>query len=55
LRIADFEFAAAHWKTIFHLPVYFVYLIVMVEEAFKFIMSIWRYRSKRWIHDLISA
>jgi Na+-driven multidrug efflux pump len=40
---------------VFHLPVYFVYLIVMAEEAFKFIVSIWRYRSRRWIHDLISA
>ena len=40
---------------VFHLPVYFVYLTVMIEEAFKFIMSVWRYRSKRWIHNLISA
>ena len=40
---------------VFHLPVYYVYLVVMVEELFKFIMSIWRYRSKRWIHDLIST
>ncbi len=40
---------------VFHLPVYYVYLIVTVEEAFKFIMSIWRYRTRRWIHDLISA
>ena len=40
---------------VFHLPVYYVYLIVMAEEAYKFIVSIWRYRSKRWIHDLISA
>ena len=40
---------------VFHLPVYFVYLIVMIEEALKFVVSIWRYRSKRWIHDLISV
>ncbi|MCJ7519955.1 MAG: MATE family efflux transporter [Anaerolineaceae bacterium] len=40
---------------IFQLPVYFVYLAVMAEEAFKFFMSVWRYKSKRWIHDLISA
>jgi Na+-driven multidrug efflux pump len=40
---------------VFHLPVYFVYLTVMIEEAVKFIVSVWRYRSKRWIHDLISA
>jgi Na+-driven multidrug efflux pump len=40
---------------VFQLPVYYVYLVVMAEEAFKFIMSIWRYRSKRWIHDLVSA
>ncbi len=40
---------------VFHLPVYYVYLIVMIEEALKFVVSIWRYRSKRWIHDLISV
>lgn len=40
---------------VFHLPVYYVYLTVMVDEVLKFILSVWRYRSKRWIHDLISA
>lgn len=40
---------------VFRLPVYYVYLVVMAEEIFKFFMSIWRYRSRRWIHDLISA
>jgi len=34
------------------LPVYGVYLLVMVEEAIKFGLSIWRYRSKKWIHNL---
>ncbi len=40
---------------VFRFPVYWVYLTVMVEEALKFFISIWRYKSKRWIHDLVSA
>jgi putative MATE family efflux protein len=40
---------------VFHLPVYFVFLTIMVEEFIKFVISIWRFRSKRWIHDLISV
>jgi len=40
---------------VLHLPVYYVYLLVMTEEALKFGISIWRYRSKRWIHDLVTV
>lgn len=39
---------------VFHLPVDLVYLIIMAEEIFKFLVSLWRFRSKRWIFDLIS-
>jgi len=39
----------------FHLPVYWVYLLVMIEEAVKFLVSLWRFRSRRWIHDLVST
>jgi putative MATE family efflux protein len=38
---------------VLRLPVYYVYLLVMVEEALKFVVSIFRYRSKRWIHNLV--
>jgi len=38
-----------------HLPVHWVYLLAMVEEAIKFFLSIWRLRSKRWIHNLVGA
>lgn len=40
---------------ILHLPVYLVYLIVMLEELAKAFVSGWRYKSKRWIHDLVNA
>ena len=38
---------------VFHLPVYYVYLFVTIEEVVKFFLSIWRFRSNRWIHNLI--
>lgn len=34
------------------LPVQWVYLMVMIEEAFKFGICLWRYFSRRWIKDL---
>jgi putative MATE family efflux protein len=34
------------------LPVEWVYLMVMIEEAFKFCICMWRYFSRRWIKDL---
>jgi Na+-driven multidrug efflux pump len=37
---------------VFHLPVYFVYLCAMSEETAKWILGIWRYRSRKWIHNL---
>lgn len=37
------------------LPVYYVYLIVMIEEIVKAFVSIWRIRSKKWIHDLVNV
>jgi putative MATE family efflux protein len=39
---------------VFHLPVYFVYLCAMSEEATKWILGIARYRSRKWINDLAS-
>jgi len=37
---------------VFHLPVYWVYLLVMSEEATKYILSLPRFFSRKWIHDL---
>jgi putative MATE family efflux protein len=37
---------------VFHLPVYYVYLAVMSEELCKFGMAIWRFKSRKWIHNL---
>jgi putative MATE family efflux protein len=34
------------------LPVYGVYFMIMSEEILKFIIGLWRYFSRRWIHDL---
>ena len=35
---------------VWHLPVYLVYLMVMCDESSKFVISLWRTRSMRWIH-----
>jgi Na+-driven multidrug efflux pump len=40
---------------VFHLPVYWVYLMVILEEVAKAFVSGWRFRSRRWIHDLVNA
>jgi Na+-driven multidrug efflux pump len=37
---------------VWHLPVYFVYLCAMSEEAAKWFLGIRRYRSRKWIHNL---
>jgi len=37
---------------VFHFPVYFVYLCAMSEEATKWILGIYRYRSRKWINNL---
>ncbi|MBV6397040.1 MAG: putative FMN/FAD exporter YeeO [Anaerolineales bacterium] len=40
---------------VFHLPVYYVYLMIMIEEAAKSLVSLWRFRSRKWIHDLVNT
>ena len=40
---------------VLHLPVYFVYLMVGLEEVAKAFVSLWRYRSRKWIHDLVNV
>ncbi|MEZ0396222.1 MAG: MATE family efflux transporter [Anaerolineales bacterium] len=37
---------------VLHLPVQWVYLMVMSEEAAKYVLGLRRYVSRRWIHDL---
>ena len=39
---------------VFHLPVYYVYLAVSIEEIAKAFVSGWRFKSKMWIHDLVN-
>jgi putative MATE family efflux protein len=38
---------------VFHLPVYLVYLAIMLDEATKLVLFINRYRSRKWIHNLV--
>jgi putative MATE family efflux protein len=40
---------------VLHLPVYFVYLMVALEEIAKAFVSGWRFRSRKWIHDLVNT
>jgi putative MATE family efflux protein len=37
---------------VFHLPVYWVYLLAMSEELTKYLLSLPRFFSRKWIHDL---
>jgi len=39
---------------VLHLPVYYVYLMVALEELAKAIVSFWRFLSRKWIHDLVN-
>jgi len=40
---------------VLHLPVYFVYLMVALEEVAKAFVSGWRVYSRKWIHDLVNV
>ncbi len=44
---------AAAGAFLFHLPVYFVYLLAMTDEVFKFIVSQIHFRQRKWIHNLV--
>lgn len=37
---------------VLHLPIHWVYLMVMAEEIAKWVLGLRRYYSRRWIHDL---
>lgn len=40
---------------VLHLPVYIVYLIIMIEEAVKYSVALHRFFSRRWINNLVKA
>ena len=40
---------------VLHLPVYLVYLLVAGEELVKYGVGIWRFRSGKWINNLVRA
>ena len=40
---------------VFHLPVHWVYLCAMSEETAKWILGLYRYASRKWIHNLALA
>lgn len=39
---------------ILHLPIYIVYALVFIEEVYKCIIGIIRYRKKKWLRNIIS-
>lgn len=39
---------------VLQLPVYYVYLMVALEEVAKAFVSFWRFQSRKWIHDLVN-
>lgn len=43
---------AALGAFVFHLPVYFVYLCAMSEEFTKWVLGLYRFRSRKWINNL---
>jgi putative MATE family efflux protein len=40
---------------IFHLPIYWVYLLVMSEEITKWLLGMYRFFSRKWIHNLVQT
>jgi putative MATE family efflux protein len=40
---------------VLHLPVYYVYTMVLLEELVKAFVMVGRYRSRKWIHDLVNV
>ncbi len=43
---------AALGAFVLNLPIYFVYLFVMSEEVTKWVLGLYRYRSRKWINNL---
>jgi putative MATE family efflux protein len=39
---------------VLHLPIYFVYAMVMIEELYKVILGYIRYRQKKWLKNIVT-
>ena len=39
---------------VFHLPIYIVYAMILLEEVYKVILSFIRYRQKKWLKNIVS-
>ena len=46
---------AAIASFLFHAPVWIIYLCVMMEEPCKVILGLWRYRSGKWLRNVIGG
>ncbi|WFR54892.1 MATE family efflux transporter [Anaerocolumna sp. AGMB13025] len=40
---------------ILHFPIYIVYAMVLIEEVYKFILGVFRYRKKKWLRNLVAG
>ncbi|MDF2952605.1 MAG: mate efflux family protein [Anaerocolumna sp.] len=40
---------------VLHLPIYWVYAMVLTEEVYKFILGYIRYRKKKWLRNLVAT
>jgi Na+-driven multidrug efflux pump len=39
---------------VFHLPIYVVYAMIMIEEVYKLILGFIRYKQKRWLKNIVA-
>jgi Na+-driven multidrug efflux pump len=39
---------------VLHFPIYIVYAMIMIEEIYKLILGIIRYRQKKWLRNIVS-
>jgi putative MATE family efflux protein len=39
---------------VFHLPIYTVYAMVLIEEIYKFVLGLIRYRQKKWLCNIVA-
>ncbi|MGB4658900.1 MAG: MATE family efflux transporter, partial [Mobilitalea sp.] len=39
---------------VFHLPIYAVYAMIMIEEVYKLILGFIRYKQKRWLKNIVA-
>lgn len=40
---------------VLHLPVHLVYLFIFTEEVLKYSVGLWRFRSRRWVNNLVQT